>query len=98
MPVYLVVLGKVKNSERLKEYSEAAGPTFKAFAGTVLARGKAIETLAGAATTDLALVAQFPDLHSARNWYSSPVYQALIPKRDAAMECTFVLFESPSDR
>ncbi len=96
MAAYLIAHVKIKDPAKLDEYSAAAGPTLAAFGGVPIARGKVVGVLAGQHQGDRALVAKFPDVESARNWYASPAYQALIPTRDQGMEPTFVLIEEPT--
>jgi uncharacterized protein (DUF1330 family) len=96
MAAYLIAHAKIKDQAKLQEYAAAAGPTLAAFGGAPVARGKVAAVLAGQHDGHTALVAKFPDVQSAKNWYNSPAYQALIPTRDQGMEPTFVLIEEPT--
>ncbi len=90
MSAFIVVHGTPKDMAGLKTYSAAAAPTFAPFGGEILGKGKP-EVLAGSHDSQLVAVICFPDVGSARAWYTSPAYQALIPERDLAMDSTFVL-------
>ena len=90
MTTHLLVHGTVHCAEKLAVYSQAAGPTIKAHGGALLGKGKAL-ALTGEHTHNLAAVIQFPDNETAKAWYASPEYQALLPLRDEAMDCVFVL-------
>jgi uncharacterized protein (DUF1330 family) len=96
MAAYLIAHVKVKDAQKMQEYGAQAGATFAPFGGAAMVRGKVVEVLAGAHAGQAALIAKFPDAKSARDWYNSPAYQALIPLRDEAMEPTFVLIEEPT--
>lgn len=93
MAAYLIAHVKVKNAEKLPEYSSQAGPTFAPFGGAPLARGKVVEVLAGSHGGQSTLIVKFPDAKSAHDWYHSPAYQALIPLRDEVLDATFVVIE-----
>ncbi len=96
MAAYLIAHAKIKDQAKLQEYAAAAAPTLGAFGGVVVARGKAVAVLAGQHSGDTALIAKFPDVQTAKNWYNSPAYQALIETRNLGMEPTFVLIEEPT--
>lgn len=93
MAAYLIAHAKVNKPELMAEYSGKAGPTILAHGGTVVARGKVAEVLAGSHDSTIALIAKFPDAATAHAWYNSPEYQAAIPIRDQAMTPTFVVIE-----
>ena len=62
--------------------------------GQILVRAPILETLTGAANYDVFVLIKFPDADSARTWYQSAEYQALIPNRDAAADMLFTLAET----
>ncbi len=90
MSAYVLVHGTPKNIDQLKSYSEAAHATFPAFQGQILAKGKP-ELLTGEHDSDLVAVIEFPSAELARAWYQSPEYQKLLPLREQAMSCCFIL-------
>ena len=96
MAAYLIALVKIKDPVKLQEYGAAALPTLTAFGGAPIARGKIASVLVGQHHADTALIVKFPDAQTARNWYKSPAYQALIPLRDSGIEPTFLLLEEPT--
>ena len=77
------------------EYAAGAGPTLAAAGAKVLVRGAVAETLVGDLSGDIALVIEFPDIETARSWYQSPEYQAMISTREQAMDPQFILVEAP---
>ena len=95
MAAYLIAHAKVKQPDRMPEYSSKAGPTIIAHGGTLVARGKVAEVLAGSHDGNVTLVAKFPDVATAHAWYHSSEYQAIIPLRDEVMDANFVVIEEP---
>jgi len=75
---------------QLGQYSEQAAKTLAAFDGEFIAKGE-IETLHGESSHPMKAVIQFPDKDTARNWYQSDAYQALIPQRELGMKSQFHL-------
>lgn len=96
MPALLIALVKIRDPAKLQAYSAAAGPTIAAAGGTVLGRGKRVETLAGNLDVDNALIARFPSAAAAHDWYHSAPYQALVALRDEAMQPSFLVLEEPA--
>lgn len=96
MAAYIIAFATVKDSGKLTEYSAAAGPTIAPAGGTLVARTKVIETLAGDLNADAALILKFDTADAARAWYESPDYQKLIQLRDDGMVPNFVLVEDVS--
>lgn len=95
MAAFLVAFVKVKDAGRLKEYASAAAPTIAAAGGSIVARGKVKELLAGHFDADSCLIVKFQTAAAAQDWYRSPAYQALIPLRDEALVPTFFVVEEP---
>lgn len=75
---------------QLTEYSALAADTLKPFNGRFIAKGE-IETLHGDTVHPMKAVIEFPDKESAKNWYNSDAYQAIIPLREKGMKCQFHL-------
>ncbi|SHO56659.1 DUF1330 domain-containing protein [Vibrio quintilis] len=70
--------------ELLSQYSAKAAETLVPYNGQFIAKGET-EVLHGEAAHPLKAVIRFPDKESARNWYSSEAYQAIIPLREQAI-------------
>ena len=96
MAAYLIAFVKINDPTKFQEYAAAAGPTIAAAGGSVVARGKVMDMLAGNLNADASLVAKFASIAAAQAWYQSPEYQALISLRDQAVTPTFVLIEEPT--
>lgn len=94
MTAHVVVYAKIKDPEKLAAYSKAAGATVAEHGGTFIMRAPVLETLTGVGDFDRFVLIEFPDPGSARDWYNSAAYQALIPNRDEAADMLFTLAES----
>jgi uncharacterized protein (DUF1330 family) len=92
MTTFVLVHGTVKDPQQLAAYSEAAAPTIADHGGAIGRKGKA-HGFVGDHAHSLTAVIQFPDNETAKTWYASPAYQALVPMRDKAMDCVFVMPE-----
>jgi uncharacterized protein (DUF1330 family) len=89
MAAYLIAFAKVKNANRIPEYSSAAGQTLGAAGGGVVTRGKAFSAYS-------CLIVKFKDAAAIEAWYGSREYQALIPLRDEVMDSNFLVLEEPA--
>ena len=89
MTAYVVVLSNLKDADKLQEYGSAAEQTISSFGGT-LTKGS-LSILCGNDPHERLAVLQFPDIDTAKNWYNSEEYQALVPLREQAMEAVFML-------
>jgi uncharacterized protein (DUF1330 family) len=90
MSAYVIVHGTVTNPEKMQEYGAAAGPLAGKHGGEVISRGP-VEVLSGSSDYQLAVVIKFPDKATAKAWYESPEYQAIIPIRESALDSVFIL-------
>ncbi|WP_199886112.1 DUF1330 domain-containing protein [Pseudoalteromonas sp. T1lg23B] len=89
MSALIIVKLKVKDMEKLKEYSAQTGAILEKFDGKVLIKGAPTVLCGDVAGFDKTVVFEFPSREAAEGWYNSPEYQALIAIRDEAMDCTF---------
>ncbi|WP_133470080.1 DUF1330 domain-containing protein [Paraglaciecola marina] len=74
----------------IAQYSQLAAKTLETYGGQFIAKGP-IESLHGDAPYGMKAVIEFPDKQSARDWYSSDAYQAIIPLRNTGMDSQFHL-------
>ena len=94
MPALIVIELKVKNADKLKEYSAKTPEILKRFNGQLVHKGKAERVHTSTAAFvgyDTVVVFQFPSKEEALGWYNSPEYQALLRLRDEAMDSVFQL-------
>jgi uncharacterized protein (DUF1330 family) len=95
MPSYVVVLAKIKNAEKLAEYSKAAGPIVAKYEGKFVTRAPIVESLTQNSDFERFVLIEFPNPDIPRVWYNSPEYQALIPLREEGAEMIFSLAVVP---
>jgi uncharacterized protein (DUF1330 family) len=95
MPAYVVVLAKIRNPEKLAEYSKAAGPIVEKYEGKFVTRAPIVESLTRNSDFERFVLIEFPNRDIPRAWYNSPEYQALISLRDEGAEMIFSLAVVP---
>lgn len=83
---YLVVqYHAISDPEKLAAYSKLAGPAITGAGGRFIVRGVAAEAYEGG-KLQRTVVAEFPDLATAKALYASPAYQDAIAALDGAAE------------
>ncbi|MFT7560469.1 MAG: hypothetical protein ACI93R_002389 [Flavobacteriales bacterium] len=90
MSAHVIVEFTIQSAEGMSEYGAAAAETFIPFQGEFVSKGKN-EVLHGEGAHAMKAIISFPDTDSARRWYNSDAYQALIPMRNKAMNSRFEL-------
>jgi uncharacterized protein (DUF1330 family) len=81
MPSYAIAhLHSVTLGPDIAEYLARIDATLVPFHGRFLIHGARAEAMEGEWTADV-IVIEFPDRASARGWYESPGYQAILPLR-----------------
>jgi uncharacterized protein (DUF1330 family) len=88
---YIVGDVRVEDPERYKDYSAHTESTLEPFGGRFIVRGGASEVLEGAWEPNRLVVIEFPDEQSARDWYASDAYRAILPIRQEASTGSLVL-------
>jgi len=73
-------LRSVTMGPAIVDYLERIDATLAPFGGRFVLHGEPVEPLEGVFEGDLVIIA-FPDRASARAWYRSPAYQAILPLR-----------------
>ena len=95
MTAFFIATVKIKDAEKFQEYAGKAGPTFAAFGGKLITKGKVEKALAGNSDHQAVGIVGFPDIAALNDWYQSEAYQALIPLRDTAADMTLVTYSVP---
>lgn len=90
MSSYIIVNQFIKDQTKLEEYAKKSAPLLSLYDGEILFRGP-VDQLAGNSKFDKAVILAFPNVDAAQNWYNSDEYQKLIPLRNEAMNCQFIL-------
>lgn len=78
---YAIAQMTVKNPDGYMAYSRQVAATLPPFGGKFLVRGGEPQVLDGQPTGPRNVVLEFPDLQSAKNWYQSAAYQAIVKGR-----------------
>ena len=94
MAAYIMALIDVKDQEAYVEsYAKHTPPILAKYGGKGLVRTNDVEGLEGTGIPGRVVVMEFSDMESARNWYNSEEYQALVPLRQAAADGKLILVE-----
>ena len=93
MPAYIIVQITVNDEAAYARYREDVPGTIKKFGGEYIVRGGDMEVLEGEWRMPRCVVLRFPDMPSARAWYSSPDYQEPKAVRQAAAVSNAILIE-----
>ena len=90
-------LTRVDMGPAIVAYLEGIDATLTPFGGRFRIHGNPIELLEGEFSGDL-IVIEFPDMETARRWYASPAYQAILPLRTGhASGAVFLIAGVPED-
>ncbi len=94
MTTYVIAQATTKNADKLAAYGKAAGATIAEYGGEYVMRAPVLEVLCGNASFERFLLIKFRDADTARAWYNSAAYQALVPVRDEGADVTLILVET----
>jgi uncharacterized protein (DUF1330 family) len=81
-PVYVVAEFDVTDAAGFKSYGDANGALFQSMGGRYLARGGAVEAIAGALPKQRVAIYTFESMEKMRAWRDSPKYKELSAIRD----------------
>ncbi len=97
MPAYaFALLRNVKINDQIASYISRIDATLAPFGGVFKIHGGRTEVVEGAFDHTLVAIA-FPDMDSARRWYNSEAYQAILPLRTRNSEGITFLIEGVED-
>ncbi|MCX5194213.1 DUF1330 domain-containing protein [Streptomyces sp. NBC_00249] len=83
--------------EDVLRYIEEIQATMDPFGGRFLVHGQEVEVMEGPFPGTVVVIG-FPDIESARAWYASPAYQAILPLRTDHVPSEAVLVDGvPAD-
>jgi uncharacterized protein (DUF1330 family) len=88
-------LRNVNMGPAIVEYLERIDGTLAPFDGHFVVHGGPFETLEGHWSGDLIII-EFPDRETARAWYESPAYQAILPLRTQNSEGDIIFIDTVS--
>jgi len=97
MPAYAIaLLREVKTNDDIANYILRIDATLVAFGGVFKIHGGRTEVVEGVFDHTLVMIG-FPDMDSARRWYASDAYQAILPLRTNNSEGIAFLIEGVDD-
>ena len=93
MAGYVIVEVEVIDPEPYEEYRARVPATLERYDGRFLVRGGTCETLEGNWQPRRIVVLEFPSVERAREWYTSPEYQQILPIRDQHARSRAILIQ-----
>jgi len=93
MPAYVIGNVEVHSPEIYEKYRAHTLETIQQFGGRFLVRGGEVEVKEGAWRPKRMVLLEFPDMATARRWYDSAAYQAILPYRKEGAKTDLVLVE-----
>ena len=93
MAAYLIARVNVTNPDKYENYKALAPADISKFGGKYLARGGATKVLEGDTESRRVVILEFPDMDTARAFYSSPEYAAARAERKGAADGQFLIVE-----
>jgi uncharacterized protein (DUF1330 family) len=88
---YVIVTEDIHDPDGMLEYQKASTPSIIEFGGRPVVVDDDLQVLEGSWHGSRTVVVEFDSVEQARAWYESPSYQAALPLRLAAADCTAVL-------
>ena len=90
------IIKDVRIGPAVVEYLERIDATLQPYGGRFAVHGGDPELLEGESPGDVVVI-EFPDRASARSWYASPAYQAIVGLRTESSLSTVVLVDGVED-
>ena len=94
MAAYLIgSVQRVNDADGFAEYQRLAGPTLEQYVAKVIAYSDKVEVGDGSWSPTAAIVIQFQSMDRLKEWYNSPEYAAVKPKRIEATTSGVIFVE-----
>jgi len=90
---FIAVRDKMHDAARYGAYAQKAMPSIAAVPGAKVIVGNGALTPIEGAAPDGVVIIEFPDVASAKAWYESPAYQAVVGERLAVTEGRAMIVE-----
>ena len=74
MSVYVIASLTIKDAVRFEDYKRTVIPSMEKYGGRFVARGGPIYVLEGELPRERLIIAEFPSMELAREWWNSPEY------------------------
>ncbi|WP_028292759.1 DUF1330 domain-containing protein [Oceanobacter kriegii] len=92
-PAFFVFDTKITDMDALTPYLENVEATFKAFDGELIVQGGELEVFEGTPPQGIVVILKFADMATAKAWYASDAYQAIVHHRHAGSQANGWLVE-----
>lgn len=92
-PAFFVFDTKITDGDALAPYLAKAEATYQAFGGQMMVLGGELEVVEGNAPQGIIVILQFDSMKTAKAWYESENYQAILPHRLAGSQTNSWLAE-----
>jgi uncharacterized protein (DUF1330 family) len=83
----------LKDPDAADAYRTRAAASIAAFGGTYIVRSGTTEAIEGNWNPAVIVIAEFPDIATAKKWYNSPEYKEALKFRDKALSRNLILVE-----
>jgi len=93
MSAFLVCDVTVKDGQALQEYLDLSQLTLKPYGGRFHVQAGKLEVLEGEWEPEVIIIAEFPSMEKAQEWYKSPDYAPALRIKDQAINRSMILVE-----
>ena len=93
MSAYVIVSVDVHNPEQYDAYRRMVPPTIEKFGGRFIVRGAPLHEMEGKWPRPRLVIVEFPDVETAKKWWSSPEYAPAKALRQANSTADLVIAE-----
>jgi len=93
MSAYVVVSVDVHDPVKYDEYRKMVPPTIAAYGGRFVVRGAPLHEMEGKWPRPRLVIVEFPDVESAKRWWTSPEYAPAKALRQATSTADLVIVE-----
>ncbi|MBX2838312.1 MAG: DUF1330 domain-containing protein [Gammaproteobacteria bacterium] len=91
MSAYIVCDVTVKDRNTLREYLELSEHTLAQYGGKFLVQAGEIEVIEGDWNPKVIVIAEFPSMEKAKQWYQSNTYAKALSVKSKAMDRNMIL-------
>jgi uncharacterized protein (DUF1330 family) len=93
MSVYVIASLTIKDAVRFEDYKRTVMPSMEKYGGRFVARGGPILVLEGSWSRERLIIAEFPSMERAQQWWGSPEYAEPKALRQATADSELVIVQ-----
>jgi len=93
MAVYVIASLTIKDAVRFEDYRRTVLPSMEKYGGPFVARGGPINVLEGDWPRERLIIAEFPNMERAQQWWDSPEYAEPKALRQATADSELVIVQ-----